>query len=245
MPIVRRTPLARPQPAEPKPVEFACEDCGVKRTVYRATRVPKCCLGCTRRREKARATKRELANGVDRIAGFIARKKRQKPIPHRNQERRPASLAIAQRDLVMERANGRCQFEYVSAILEFKGEKHPMTTPCGSTEKIQTVHIVRRHKIAAPVGDAPPAVYSVDVVIAGCKRCHDRYDGRTQSGPKPVILEEYREACFLTIRVAELARLTIKEMCVPVDLSEILPAGAYAVDNQFEILGAYAPGVAA
>lgn len=92
--------------------------------------------------------------------------KAKKPLRQRNPKRRPAAFAIAQRQAVIERSGGRCEFEILT---------HLGWLRCGSIPwqyGIQVCHVIRR----AQCGDA---VYSPDVAIAGCKKCHDAFDHRS------------------------------------------------------------------
>ena len=211
----------------PKEKKRNCADCGEPIVRITTTSLPKRCSACQRKRDTKLANDRAAAKGR---RPFIPQKSRAKPMPSRNEKRRPTGLGSAQREAVMERAGGRCEFEILQARFVFDGESHGMTYPCRSTDHLETVHVVRRHKCgdiaASPV-----------VAIAGCKAHHDVFDGRAL-GLKPEVAEDARERCFLAIRHAEVRRIFSGRACVPVDLSEILPAGEWTVERQYELTDA-------
>jgi hypothetical protein len=174
----------------------------------------------------------------------VAPKSDRKPVKHRNQKRRPSHQASAQREhTVIERAGGRCEFRHVVATAEdVHGELIEYTAPCGSRDRVQTVHLARRWKSPAPLKGEPAPVYSDAAAFAGCVVCHDKYDGRRPGREMVRIPEEYREAAFLEIRYSEVKRILAGRACAPVDLSELLPAGEHTIDNQYALLDAAREG---
>jgi hypothetical protein len=231
-PLVRKTPLTF-TPAEPTLKTRQCADCPLVMKRHTNQRLPKRCTSCQGKRDSARSHERFIERGGDPNA-WRNQVQRSKPMPSRNEKRRPASAGSVQREhVVIERANGRCEFLValgrpgIFAYLDW----------CGSTEQIETAHIVRRHMC----GDV---VAHDDVAIAGCRVHHDLYDGRAL-GEKPEVSEDARERCFLAIRYAEVKRVLSNRAAAAVDLSEILPVGEWTVENQFALVDAARKGVAA
>jgi 5-methylcytosine-specific restriction endonuclease McrA len=145
-----------------------------------------------------------------------------KPLPARNVKRRPADRAVAQREAVMDRDHGLCQLLTVTTL----GYR---LLQCLDSAR-DTAHVVRRSRC----GDA---AYLSDVAVAACRSCHRRYDRREGV----VAPQAARLRCFLAIRHAEVKRILSapdpkNAKVVPVDLSEILPAGTWSAANQYDLV---------
>jgi hypothetical protein len=85
-----------------------------------------------------------------------------KPIKARNEKRRPAALATAQRETVIERSGGCCEFERMTP----NGWER-----CGDPGR-DTAHALRRHLCTGL------SIYDADVALFGCRLCHESYDSR-------------------------------------------------------------------
>jgi hypothetical protein len=239
-PLTRSTPLVA-KPAVPETKRRKCADCPT--VIERITNgpMPKRCVPCARKRENDQAFARRKERGIPASPPWKAR--RQKPMPSRNEKRRPSGSGSAQRErVVIERAGGRCEFEVLARPPQFR---HNEWRPCGSTERVQAVHLARRWKHSAPLAGEGHAVFSDAAAFAGCELHHDMYDRRRPGFETVRVPEEYRLAAFLEIRYAEVKRILANRACVPVDLSELLPCGEHTIDNQYALIDAARKGIAA
>jgi hypothetical protein len=127
--------------------------------------------------------------------------KRKKPLPWRNAKRRPPAEASAQREAVMERSGGQCEFYRMHNGLRLDR--------CPNRAE-ETAHIIRRWKCGG-------AIYDPAVAVAACERCHDCYDHRA-AGEVCVPAGQMQEASA-AIRAAEAEReargLAVVKMVVP------------------------------
>ncbi len=242
----RTKPLARRAPATtaaPSWRTYTCADCGATSEIFGTPqrRLPQRCASCRRAKKLADGSARR-DRGRPCVCADAQPRRTRKSLPHRNEKRRPAALASAQRELVMERAGGRCEFEIPVSVFAFLGEQSVLAAErCPNTGKLETAHVVRRHKFPGPLAGEAPIVYSADVALAACTACHNRHDGRSQRGPKPIVPEERRLATFYAIRFGEVRRILAAGAAAAVvveDLSEILPAGEWSVENQFALIDA-------
>lgn len=137
-----------------------------------------------------------------------------------------------QRIAVMERDDYRCRFEIavsglpagethfgLERIVERAGESSWVR--CGDTQGLQTAHIFRRQKLTlARTDDGIPLKFHPYVAIAGCERCHTRFDHRQHRTVVRVPPGAVRLAKMLITHTHEAARAR-GEYVVDVDLTEL------------------------
>jgi hypothetical protein len=100
-------------------------------------------------------------------------KRSRKPIPRRS-AKRPAWRASEQREVCMDRAQWRCEFEVAELVL-FVGWRR-----CGAHAndvKLEAAHVYRKPRIGNR-----EAIDDPDVVIAGCLPHHRAWDGYRRDG---------------------------------------------------------------
>lgn len=95
-----------------------------------------------------------------------------KPVKARNQKRRPSDKAVAQREIVLTRAGGRCEFE---VRLGFDVWMRCLAFDGLVGVRLQCAHVFRRRHCER-------SIYDPDIAILGCEEHHKRWDARLRDG---------------------------------------------------------------